>query len=142
MMNDIQLSPPPIIISILACIGIIAFILIVILLIFNTYDFLKNKIYKNIYKKACENIDLKSEISKLKLKEKNSETVILKNCIKDFEEIIENYKKENRQLQMRLKKSNVFKLELKNEELEKIISRYRKIIKDEKLDRKYEKVEL
>ena len=42
--------------------------------------------------------------SNKKIKEKNSETVILKKCIKDFEEIIENYKRENKQLRIKLEK--------------------------------------
>ena len=95
MINDVlQL---PLIFVIFVAIGIIAIIYIVTALIFYVYDLLENKIYKNIYKKRRENINLTCEVSSLKIE---------------------------------------------NEELEKIISRYEKIIKDEKLDRKYEKVEL
>ena len=57
MTNDIQLSP--ILCAILVAIGIIAIMFVVILLLFTTYDFLKNKIYKNIYKKRREIINLK-----------------------------------------------------------------------------------
>ena len=64
MMNCTQLSP---ILAIFVAIGIIAIMFVVILLLFTTYDFLKNKIYKNIYKKRRENIDLKSEVTQLKI---------------------------------------------------------------------------
>ena len=64
MTNDMQLSP---IYAIFVAIGIIAIMFIVILLLFTTYDFLKNKIYKNIYKKRREIINLKSEVTDLKI---------------------------------------------------------------------------